>query len=111
MYMYHISMSTALGSLQHLRRESNFPVNLQETLAELGRLSSRPDFVDAVHEALKLSNKSRLLAIQHSTFPRGAPIVQCLVVSSFERPTMQGIRVEPRVGGLKFARGMQSNQA
>ena len=41
-------------------------VNLQESLAELGRVLAYADFVDPVHEALKLSNKSSLVAIQHS---------------------------------------------
>ena len=41
-------------------------VNLQESLAELGRVLAYADFVDPVHEALKLSSKSSLVAIQHS---------------------------------------------
>ena len=39
---------------------------LQSSLAELGRVLAYPDFVDPVHEALKLSNKWSLVAIQHS---------------------------------------------
>ena len=51
---------------------SNFPkimsdaTALEESLAELGRVLAYPDFVDPVHEALKLSNKGSLVAIQHS---------------------------------------------
>ena len=39
---------------------------LQASLAELGRVLAYPDFVDPVHEALKLSNQASLVAIQHS---------------------------------------------
>ena len=39
---------------------------LQASLSELERDVAYPDFLDPVHEALKLSNKWSLVAIQHS---------------------------------------------
>ncbi|CAE7927151.1 unnamed protein product, partial [Symbiodinium necroappetens] len=39
---------------------------LQSSLAELGRVLAYPPFLDLVHEALKLSNRWSLVAVQHS---------------------------------------------
>jgi len=54
------------GTTSSIPKISSDAKNLQESLAELGRVLSYPDFVDPVHEALKLSNKASLVAIQHS---------------------------------------------
>ena len=54
------------GTTSSIPKISSDAKNLQESLAELGRVLSYPDFVDPVQEALKLSNKASLVAIQHS---------------------------------------------
>ncbi|CAE7603440.1 unnamed protein product [Symbiodinium sp. CCMP2456] len=54
------------GTTHNIPKMTSDATALQASLAELGRVLAYPDFVDPVYEALKLSNKASLLAIQHA---------------------------------------------
>ena len=54
------------GTTPNIPKTTADATALQSSLAELGRVLAYPDFVDPVHEALKLRNKCSLVAIQHS---------------------------------------------
>ena len=54
------------GTTPNIPKMTFDATSLQASLAELGRVLAYPDFLDPVHEALKLSNKASLVAIQHS---------------------------------------------
>ena len=54
------------GTTPNIPKMPSDAMSLQASLAELGRVLAYPDFVDPVQEALRLSNKASLVAIQHS---------------------------------------------